>query len=482
VKAAAAEHNDHSTPEASPHRLAPRLTNQPSVSTASLISLGRAAKAGNAGRGATRLNVAGLLELQRSAGNRATAALVRSSAPIVVQRDVGLEFQCRNWTVYDDKGEKVESQKGISHRIYPTETDKGYYIMSDGGDPEFVIEHVPETDQGRVQLDRRVKMAMNFAASFMQKTRIDTKTGKKSITVMNGKKKSHIRGTEDTVTADPQVTGGVRLDQVPALFELLSRRDPMNAANDSEANKSLARNKAATHYKGDDLLLGKTRQAVYSDLQDPGTAKFLTELGITPTPIGANVTSPYEALAGFIMLLASYLIKAPELGHAYIKDFPVLSKSTLIKAQQLSPLGRNVPGSPQRPAGPWTDDELEQIMGIVVGSAKRTSADELIYDPKTTGPSAKPDEDGPTIKQWLLPLLKGQTDQLSYLNNRSFTDNSMGPLNKTDTVGTNIQAPILELRRINQTMPSNEWVDFGKNIFDFIRNLNKGKSKDFREQ
>jgi hypothetical protein len=102
----------------------------------------------------------------------------------------------------------------------------------------------------------------------------------------------------------------------------------------------------------------------------------------------------------------------------------------------------------------------------------RANGEELVYS--GGAPTGDPAEDGPPVRQWLDGVIKAHHDLLSYRKNRGFADDSMGNLGRLDTVGTGSKAaaPVLELRRVKESLPADQWLDFGTRIWQWLEQLN----------
>lgn len=374
-----------------------------------------------------------------------TATLGSESSANPVQRLIGFEFQCRNLSVVNSSDKsKYDPAKGPQNALMATDS---YYLTSDGGDPEFVIEPPLAEDDAK---------GLNTVMTRVVKTA--SQLGKKDVRYIPKKKIDvTVTGREEPVTADPQATIGVGFHSLGELIDLLAQRDPFDKANDSNANKLLMQNKAVAHYKGDDLLLGKVK----AEITHLVTSEIISDYPETPyfDVLFPTLIGQKAEVIGFLTLLASYAIKAPKA--AYIKDFPLLSKSNLATAVASSPFG----------SGRLTQYQLEWMTNAL--SYGRKNFNEQMYNEKKIG-SEDPKKDGPTVVEWITALFQSQKDLLSYTDNKDFADDSMGSMKRVDMVGPgrNLPAPILEFRRINDTLPVDQWIDFAEAIRSWIEVLN----------
>lgn len=375
------------------------------------------------------------------------------ASPAPVQRAVGFEFQMRHWELVRDKPQKgrgegatvVDEGKGRA-----LQSGTGWSMESDGGEPEIILGHVDETDPATANTaaSKALKAGMVISNSM-------GKNGEWAQVDKYSKPRSALKivpkaGAEDPVTADVQITGGFRFERLTTLFSQLSQRDPGTGQSGTQANKELMQNKAVKHYSGDDITLGKALVSVGKSL-NKAFPSFDNRGGATVWTDDVK-----NDAHGILTLLGSYLVKSKELGHAYIKDFPLLSKSNLATVVAASPLAQ----------APWAAQHAALIDVLLEASGRGTA--ELLYP--STNPTGDMKDDGPTVGAWLNGLFTG-TDLLSYLDNRSFADNSMGNLRRLDAPG-GAAAPILELRRINNNMPATDWVPFVKRSIEWVARMN----------
>ena len=391
----------------------------------------------------------------------------------MVQRSVGFEFQCRDWqfTKTTRKKNGAVEEEFDTGRGNAVHTGKGWHLESDGGEPEFVV-YPPIDEQAKPP-----KPTMNEIAKFADTI---AKSGSRNIPGFfpDNNKTLSIKpkgAPEDPVTADPQVTAGVRFDRLATFMSVLSQRDTTMKPNPSlTRGNELVQNRRVKHYKKDDLMVGALVPAVRDALRHT-----VTDRAFNDDIDAADVER--EKVVGILALLSTYLKKAPVLGHALMKDMPLLSKSDFGSVIQASPLAAWFAVGPLRarivaslPTGYAGDgDELAMVrsalMDVVTGAAHRR-VDEHVYPP-----SAQDPDRGPTVGAWLGDLFTtAPVDRLSR-RNTSFVDDSMGPLGRVDTVGPMGQrsyAPIVEMRRITEARPHTTWVTFMTDVLDWVKRLN----------
>jgi hypothetical protein len=372
-----------------------------------------------------------------------------------VQRAVGFELQLRHWELlrdYPAKGRSVQATVVDNGKGHALESGEGWSMESDGGEPEFILRHVDETNTAAATKSAvaALKKAMRIASAVNKNgSWTKDKTYRKPREALKIEPKGG--APEKPVTADVQITGGFRFERLATLLSQLSQRDPTGKALSTKANGQLMQNDAAKHYSGDDLLLGKALVSVGKAL-NAHFPSFDDQMLAT-----AWTDDVKNDAHGILTLLGSYLFKAKQLGHAYIKDFPLLSKSNLATVVAASPLVNNT----------WAPHQRTLIEVLLEASGR--GADELLYP--SLNPANNMKEDGPKVGDWLNGLFAG-TDLLSHLDNRSFADNSMGNLKRLDQP-RGAPAPILELRRINNNMPIDEWELFVKQAIDWVARMNE---------
>lgn len=393
---------------------------------------------------------------KHSAANR-VAARQKAMLPLVasassnrrlLQRSVGYEFQCRNWQFFQEKPQRGERQTEVfdpGRNKAVTGDNTNWHLESDGSEPEFIIHYDGNPIRG---IRDAVKYANQLAAHGI-KTIPDFFSDSRKKLLIKSKKDPK----EDPITADAQITAGIRYDRMGTLIGLLSQRQ--GHIHKTRANEFMMQNRRAEHYKGDDLLLGTVQGLVRQHLNPliyHGPLSFTT----------AN-DQHVENVVGFLALLASYLSKAPEAGHAYMKDMPLLSKSDLGTAMLNSPILQP----------PWVA-QLNELKDVVFYASQRRNRNAHVYPPD-------PEErnNGPTIQQWLDGLFRlNPVDELSS-RRTAFVDQSMGPYNRVDHVGPDgAAAPIIEFRRIKEAMPVEAWEDFVATTLAWIANLNDPNSED----
>ena len=388
----------------------------------------------------------------------------------VIQMLVGFEFQCRKLRVLKGKDyksllkeERLNAlkqaitdgntndfkehfyipDKGKEHAFLKTNT---WYLTSDGGDPEFVIEPpLDETDEKAAnRLERIIKEIKDTAKSF-GKTDVSFQLGQKGfVWVIGG------NAPEPEITGDPQMTAGIRYDRISAVIKRLG-------ASDNVAHQQLMTNSLVKHYEGDDVLLAGLRKKL---------KKSITEVDLEKV---FQFDKPQAKQAfGVLVLMASYVRKAKQLKDAYMKDFPLLAKSNFVNIIKCSPFGSMV----------LTEEQLQFFIAFICGDR---GPDEYVYTPEKD----EKEDKGPTIAEWVRALFDKAKprDLLSFAHNPKFADSSMGNLEKVDLLAgktssePKIPAPIVEFRRIKDTVPISQWETFALAAMQWVKAMNDPDTK-----
>jgi hypothetical protein len=398
-----------------------------------------------------------------------------------MQMKIGFEFQCRKLKVlkypeYDKLSDEEKSHvvailtRGTTDENYTKylyKPDKGpngalvqkpkWYLTSDGGEPEFVIEPpIEDHDSGKLAaILEEIKNWVTTNKSF----------GREGFRLKRDQNVDvWIVGLDPAITADPQLTAGIRSDRISGVFKRLGR--PSEYPN-VQSSMIMTENTVA-HYQGDAAMLEQLRKQKKRQL-----LKGKTSLGGLMEMFGFNGPEAKQAF-GILLLMASYVRKAPQLERAYQKDFPLLSKSNFVTILENSPF------KPSQKT--YNVGQINFICEFICSLSK--TVDDYIYKPE---PNEKP-EDVPTIRGWVVSLFSqhGAKDLLSWMHNRQYADNSMGNLDRVDRPAlgkTGPPAPILEFRRMRHTIPIEHWPAFAEAARQWIVAINaedtKAKKADF---
>ena len=328
-----------------------------------------------------------------------SAARVGSFAP--VQRAVGFEFQCRHWQIFQKKADegnvqyvKYDPGKGQEALMQKD----GWKMISDGGEPEFVVEHCDEHDQERLAI--KMQSLIGVAKLFDDNLRKNEEFSVRQLGATTKKTADLVIRAQKAViplNGDPQVTAGIRFERLLDLFDeftsnkdtkeiLFNNQSSNNYRKDMEILKNSLikakklvrkyrqqRNKLIMKKLKDDMIqdngtneevkrrilseeverhiLSKETELLTSDsdlafgelCKDGLDSDFHNELSEhlkkAQTYADTNRSMIYiYKYAGFVALLASYLRKAQKKDMPFIKDFAFLSKTNLaVAAREVLP-------------------------------------------------------------------------------------------------------------------------------------------------
>jgi hypothetical protein len=412
-----------------------------------------------------------VLELQRTLGNRAVAALL--------QRKVGFEFELGEAEVADkSSGVKKRLPKGPAG-VWATADGLEFQaddspITPGGSDIEFVTTAFDETASERERLEKALGVIEKFATDIPLHTAIRAKNMPlKGVTVTKPDVKFAVAG----LTTKPQATVGVRLDKVAAMLQDVfpgvespgeaQRRDPMRAE-----------------------LTDYTSQDYEQSLLDPGglspAEKILTETPRVRPQIedfhsknqGRRQTS--EALVAIVGLVSSYLRHgAAGLPKSYAKTIaPLMARTDFGKLFSL------LSSSDQ---DYYKADGGKRWLALILTTTGLTDSelDEPIFD-RSTKLSEEPDD-------WYFDLerrkwLVGMTEGVDYLSAQHYPtqrgkdaiEGLGGYGSKTDVVGgaRSAAGPIFEWRLLPYVDLSDtaKWKSMALHLFDYVVALNRDQA------
>jgi hypothetical protein len=387
-------------------------------------------------------------------------ATVEDTSGVPIQRKVGLEFQ-----TYAKLFNRKKQLPPYGHKVF--ELPGLFHVESDDGDVEFVTEPFDEDKNGLVGLMTAVG-GMVTMARLMERTRTDTQeedepqapqliavatafgAGQFQSTYPDEDSELHVGDPQSTdegpdMRAAPQATVGVRLDEIPRLFEWL-------AANDKVAHR--------LHGMESFLKPGTQSQAQIRLAGD------LEVIAGSPTLGNEN-----GALRGFITLILVYLRNAAvskDAHREYVKiAHPVMARNSFTAMFDLL-------------------DEADQLQFL------RAYPPEVLLAMSGTGrglgdklyPSDYKGEDdkvhaSPTIRAWLASIARD--DRLAKLPG-NIVGRGMGGSNHMDEVAkdpkANVEpatAPVFELRRMLQNVEPEDWLGLAKLVHQLMNVLNGQK-------
>ena len=338
----------------------------------------------------------------------------------VIQRAVGFEFELQDWRSW-----QTDPKKGV-HRVAKGDpiiegagfSAQGEDVDEDTSSVEFVIDPPLATWK---EAEPIVTAAQDLAANLNKHQGKDLDAQK-----FSGKEGYHIR--PDNGKCGMQATAGIRLEQIPALF------DEMKQASESNL------------YLKENILPG------IKDQKD----------------------SP--ELKGLITLIIHYLLKGYDHSEKSESDYPkgiitVMARTWFPKLFSMVPEIRE-----KR----LTSD---QLVALVMGRLPDWAGDKKEPFTKTAFTQMDPGKKVRltlTREEWLKSIMDEGFDKLSYWADERFE--GMGFLgNKTDVNDDGTEAPIFELRGlgsfgIDRNAPINQWVVKAHQVFELENRVNDGKT------
>jgi hypothetical protein len=447
-----------------------------------------------------------VLALQRHMGNRATQHVLAQAkgTPAKVQRAVGFEFEVK-WPVFTLQHPPLTNQQKTGAATVPkaelstNNLVKGTTVLARGTNFELQVDEgaddrhleyvttgtgFPETKAGRDDLQASMQSMQALGLQLVdKKASSPTKTDDGSTLIDNNTLTGATANSDTRViqpwgsmTAEPQTTAGIRLDQIPALLESMAKK-PGESAKETE-KRSPARSVLAGKSNGPDT------NAIKSTLSDvrPALTNFKT------TQVGLPKGFGSESLVGFLMLISTYLRRAQMKVGTYAKgSFPVLA---------ITDLGTTFGMLPPSERGVFTTTPALFIALCLDAAGMAGTGGTAVFENgfknPLTGLDAVQTQNiinslGPVTRTAWLTSILGGGDELSAQHGRLGLD-SMGKYNHGETVGqdhffrkdTTTTAPIFELRRLAGGVPVEKWPELALDIFDFIVALNDKTTNQFK--
>ncbi len=397
----------------------------------------------------------------------------------LIQRAVGYEFQT-NWGVIEKLPEKefVDNPESGLKGMLPKRKSKrqpfgikktlrqydGFKMTTDVADTalrceiEWVVEPPIEESSGVAAVDGVMNRLRNTVAPLVarqgqDKFTLDEVTGAPGDSRIELYPK--IKGSAGAnMKANPQVTGGVRLDQMANMFAQLGNP------------------KAAGPH-----------QQIREELMGMGGASMLAN-----SAAAANQIQGSASLKGLAAQIIAYLRAGaihPELlgrpGQAF--DYAKLIGKILARTDFGSQFALLPEDERQR-----FEENPESFANLILGAARVGDGNTNVFERKIKNVPSTPNQgafDFPvTRNEWLTQITQGQdllTKRIFALQkpdnaNMVFRLGTMGELgDKTDQVGPNndIPAPIFEFRQVKAQMPYTDWGRFAASAFEYLQYLNQ---------
>ncbi|UBF23960.1 DUF4157 domain-containing protein [Kovacikia minuta CCNUW1] len=342
---------------------------------------------------------------------------------------------------------------------------KGFQLTADttptgGAEIEFVTIPFPETDAGEKHLGESMSMLERLAKKLAAK-------GSQSyfpITDLEGlgfivqKFKDVFVFPYGPLTANPQATGGIALEQIPALITVMLDKD-------TATMQDVGLSKGALQSPGDRGVIEEAATRAKDAMSSIPTAQ-----------------SDVPNLEGFLTLILTYILmgdKVYEYAERGIKGPLSISKSIaplMARTNFAFMFNQTFPTLEefnQLFASP--DDWAEFVLkasGVEDGPLFKYG---FYKTDKETGKEVlqKPEDIGLERRDWIQGMAIG-TDLLTKAAN-PLIHKSLGALDRGDKVGPGSQAteiPIFELRRMQTGQPYENWKPLAVSVFQLIRRLN----------
>ncbi|MFQ3647610.1 MAG: hypothetical protein SNJ54_04200 [Anaerolineae bacterium] len=437
-----------------------------------------------------------VLRLQRTVGNRAAQRLIESSFiqrqlgrttpkllkkpappakiqqqadPDTVQRAVGFEFQT-NWGVIEKVSKKgafgrTKSEyrpfgKGETLHHY-----QGYKLTADeagtelGAEIEWVVDP-PLPDSVPInQVDQLMQSLENLVAQFValqnqDRFMLDSITGDPRDATIEVRPKIKSAANAQNMKANPQVTGGIRLDQMQTLFKQLgnpNEADPQHQhvlgllTGMGGAGMFGNAGAAADAVGGSDKLKGLATQLIA--YLKAGSDPLIQTMGFSP-----GRAFDYAKLIGKLMARTDFA-----------------SQFKMLDPQERQPFEQN----------PQTFVDL-----ILNAAGMGGTYDTLVFERAIKNKAGDPSQGvfnfPVTRKDWLWMIVQG-TDQLSSKAMPQWKDEleGLGALGgKTDSLASGERGVIAEFRTVQQQMPYTQWRQFAIDVFAYLAQLNSASPEE----
>lgn len=426
-----------------------------------------------------------------STENRAIATTWRQRKSMPVQRKLGFEFECGLWGMKKLDNPLTDQQKSGAQAVPAGEVrdngftkadvifaGRGFNLKPDQGEDgyhiEFVVEPpVEESRSGRSSLKNSMDALKNLGDRLLSiPTPVRTSDGG---VYFAG---SAFGGSNDVLfikrgymEAEPQMTGGIRLDQLATVMEKMSA-----TALPGETNAEHRDRRRGASYLG-----GKNPGETGIIAAAPGQARtgFTNFPGRRPT----SPTTPSPELISLMALMISYLRMGMR-NLAYAKTVaPLMARTNFAKLFDMIPEKNYYTSYPA---------EFRDMVLFAAGVAGTGAT------PFFSGASTHVDAtDWGAIQaalsrgQWI----EGVARNVDYLTEASFPDQTVagylfglgGLGNRTETVGqehffkadTETEGAIFEFRRMTGHMHHYAWPDLAVELMDYIIGVNDLKNPSY---
>ncbi len=418
-----------------------------------------------------------IMQIQRTIGNQATQQLLNrkpkpqsdidgDADPNAIQRAVGFEFQT-NWGVIEK-----EEGRGLFGRTTRKPFPKGtvlhdynaFKMTADeastelGAEIEWVVDPpIPETVTPQV-VDQMMQNLENVVAPLVaaqgqnQFTLDQVTNDPRHATI---EVQPNIKGNDNAqnMKSNPQVTGGIRLDQMETLFEQLG--DPTKADDEHQAILG-----QLTGMYGSGVYAGAA--AAVSGIQGSDKLRGLA------TQIVSYLKSGSDPLLAMGM--------AASAGRAF--DYAKLIGKLMARTD----LGSQFLMLDQNERQPFEQNPDTFVTLILNAAGMAGTEDTHVFERGVKNKAGDANQGMFTFpvsrKDWLIGITEGK-DRLSSHHMPQWKSEleGLGALgDKTDTVGNNQQGVIAEFRGVQQQMPYLAWRPFAVDVFKYLVQLNASQS------
>lgn len=386
--------------------------------------------------------------------------LQQKAALDVVQRAVGFEFQT-NWGIVEKvskkgafgrtKSEYRPFNKGETLHHY-----QGYKLTADeagtelGAEIEWVVDPPLPDSLPINQVDQLMQSLENLVAQFValqnqDRFMLDSITGDPRDATIEVRPKIKSAANAQNMKANPQVTGGIRLDQMQTLFKQLGQpntADPQHQhvlallTGMGGAGMMGASGAAADAVGGSDKLKGLATQLIA--YLKAGSDPLIQTMGFS-----AGRAFDYAKLIGKLMARTDFA-----------------SQFKMLDPQERQPFEQN----------PQT------FVDLILNAAGMTGTDNtLVFERAIKNQAGDPSKGvfnfPVTRKDWLWMIVQG-TDQLSSKAMPQWKDEleGLGALGgKTDSLASGERGVVAEFRTVQQQMPYTQWRQFAIDVLPTSR-------------
>jgi len=394
--------------------------------------------------------------------------------PLVYQPAIGFEFQT---------GWKVHRRSTVLHRFslpekrditLPKETvlyggrhrPIGWSMETDDDEIEFVIEPpIEESADGIVRMEQVFLSLTTFLSRLQQCRNSAEITPKTHPSIFNPDVDSSIViKPAGLITAQPQITAGVRLGRVPDLFAEMHR---------------LRLESKITLFESHGV------NSNYFALQAGKTAEYAANIP------AINGVPASNKLRGLIALICQYLIQGSSGGsRAYVKDLAYAMART-----DFASMFKELPPAERR----WFETDPKRWVDYCLSAAQMpgTGLQKVVHSKITDGPNGpRPGAEILRTRQdWLRDMTMGvdrltkrgtpgllADDGTHRLRALGLLGAKFDPVGRIKTDGTRHRGIILEFRQMQRNVPFAMWHGIAHDILRYLIQLNNSHATDVKPQ